>query len=233
MIAREGIPFIAVGLGLTAAMILAGQLLNNNTIALLGVIPAIFSLFCIYFFRDPHRVCSDQPDLLIAPGDGRIVAINEVKAHEFVGDAICISTFLSVFDVHINRVPTAGTVKEVLYNPGKFFAAYKDKASLLNEQTEIRIVSGTGQKIAFKQIAGLIARRIVCTLKTGDVVSAGQRCGLIRFGSRVDLIVPIGSSINVKIGDRVKGGQSVLAKLLDTSSSESPRPEENSNHVKL
>lgn len=124
-----------------------------------------------------------------------------------------ISIFLSIFDVHINRIPASGRIDYVKYNPGKFFAAYKDKASQLNEQTEIGITTEAGHKIVVKQIAGLIARRIVCKLREGDAVSVGNRFGMIRFGSRAELFVPVNSKLQVETGEHVKGGQTVIGYL--------------------
>jgi phosphatidylserine decarboxylase len=142
------------------------------------------------------------------------VVIDTLDNHPFVGDkAIQVSIFLSVFDVHINRVPAGGLIDYVNYNPGEFFAAYEDKASLLNEQTEIGMITETGAKIAFKQIAGLIARRIVCDLVAGDRVIAGDKFGLIRFGSRTDILLPANSQVAVKLGDRVRGGETVIGQL--------------------
>jgi phosphatidylserine decarboxylase len=147
-----------------------------------------------------------------------VVAIETLEDHPFVGgQAVKVSIFLSVFDVHVNRVPTAGAIDFVRYNPGKFFAAFEDKASDLNEQTEIGMTASSGHKVVFKQIAGLIARRIICHLKEGDSVSTGDRFGMIRYGSRADLIAPAGTEIKVMIGDHVAAGESVLGYLPMTA----------------
>jgi len=151
---------------------------------------------------------------LALPADGRIVGIDTVDNHPYVGGrAVKISIFLSMLDVHINRVPATGTVDYVKYNPGKFFAAYKDKASYLNEQTEIGITTDSGDKIVVKQIAGIIARRIVCRLREGESVRVGEKFGMICFGSRTDLFVPLDSDLRVHMGDHMKGGLTVIGYL--------------------
>lgn len=226
MIAREGWTLILIGLLITVLLIWAASRWDNWPTFVLSLIFGLLTLFTIFFFRDPERTIPLSPNVLVAPADGKIVAIDTLDAHPFVGGrTIQVSIFLSVFDVHINRVPTSGTINYVKYNPGKFLAAFKDKASEVNEQTEIGMTAESGQKIVFKQIAGLIARRIVCTLSEQDAVTAGDRCGMIRFGSRTDLLVPVDSKLEVKLGDRVKGGKSVIGRLSGrTSDSENPAP---------
>ncbi len=214
MIAREGLPFIVVGLAVTAILVAASLRWDSWWLFSAGALLALLTLFTIFFFRDPPRRVIAEPNLLLAPADGKIVSIDTLENHPYVGGrAVKISIFLSIFDVHINRIPTSGTIDYVQYNPGKFFAAFKDKASQLNEQTEIGIISQAGYKIVVKQIAGLIARRIVCKLSEGESVSVGNRFGMICFGSRADLLVPVDSDLQVHMGDHVKGGLTVIGHL--------------------
>ena len=214
MIAREGLPFIVVGLVVTAGLIFTALRWDSWWLFSAGTLLTLLTLFTIFFFRDPHRPVIVEPDLLLAPADGRILSINTVENHPYVeGRAVKISIFLSIFDVHINRIPTSGTIDYVKYNPGKFFPAFKDKASEQNEQTEIGLTSDVGHKLVVKQIAGFIARRIVCRLREGDTVSAGDRFGMIRFGSRTELFVPADSDLRVQVGDHVKGGLTVIGRL--------------------
>lgn len=179
------------------------------------------TLWVLAFFRDPVRVTPQGDHLVIAPADGLITQIvtcappPELSGAEGLGDAAMtrISIFMSVFDVHINRTAIAGTVKRVVYIPGKFLNADLDKASEENERQHILIESADGTRIGYTQIAGLVARRIVPFIKPGDVIGAGQRIGLIRFGSRVDVYLPQGTGPNVAIGQRTMAGETVLARL--------------------
>ena len=183
---------------------------GNNFIWGLTYAQAVLLLFIIFFFRDPDRVTPEGEGLVISAADGKVVLIKEVNFPDLSDEnLIQVSVFLSIFNVHVNRIPISGVVDEIKYYPGKFFAAWNEKASLENEQTLISIDSGT-KKIYFKQIAGLIARRIIWKLESGQSVSAGDRFGLIRFGSRVDILLPLGSEIRVKVGDNVKGGETVI-----------------------
>ena len=214
MIAREGLPFIVVGLAVTAILVAASLRWDSWWLFSAGALLALLTLFTIFFFRDPSRRVIAEPNLLLAPADGKIVSIDTLENHPYVGGrAVKISIFMSILNTHINRIPTSGTIDYVQYNPGKFFAAFKDKASQLNEQTEIGIISQAGYKIVVKQIAGFIARRIVCKLREGDTVSAGDRFGMICFGSRADLLVPADSDLQVHMGDHVKGGLTVIGRL--------------------
>lgn len=214
MIAREGLIFIFSGCLLTILLILLSAALDNPWLFGLSLLAGLLTLFVIYFFRDPKRDFAWEENVIVAPADGRIVSIDTVANYPFVeGDVIKVAIFLSVFDVHINRVPADGVIDYVKYVPGKFFAANMDKASEENEHTEIGMTTTGGEKIVFKQIAGLIARRIVCRLDEGDKVLAGSRFGLIRFGSRTELYLPVKSRLLVKAGDRVKGARSVIGYL--------------------
>lgn len=164
----------------------------------------------LYFFRDPERKIPADVNEIVSPADGKVVLIKEVKDDIFLNsEAVQISIFLSVFNVHVNRIPVAGTVKYFQYMRGAFLAAFNHEASIKNEQTIIGIEYPKG-KILFKQIAGLLARRIVFSNKVNDTVVKGDRCGIIKFGSRVDVIVQKNVDIKVKVGDKVTGGESVL-----------------------
>ena len=169
-----------------------------------------------YFFRDPARVTPLRDGLVVSPGDGRVSAIERVRPPAELGlgetERVRVSIFLSVFDVHINRAPIAGTITDVVYHKGEFLPAFDDKASLRNEQNRA-FIDGPAGRVGFTQIAGLIARRIVFRKKAGDVVARGEQVGLIRFGSRTDIFLPKGSAIRVKVGDRVSGGSSIIADL--------------------
>jgi phosphatidylserine decarboxylase len=217
-VAREGLPFIIGGLGVALVLIVLAQVFPHAGTALwtLGMIVGLFGVFSLYFFRDPVRTAPDGEGIVVSPGDGKVISI-VTEDDQYAGEgAIRVSVFLSVFDVHINRNPISGVVRAVKYNPGKFLAAFNEKASMDNEQVYMSIEGDCGA-VSFKLIAGLIARRIVYRLSEGDTVDIGARCGLIRFGSRVDVIVPAGSEIAVAKGQRVKGGESVIATLPPSS----------------
>ncbi len=211
--AREGIAFIVI-----AALIAAGAYLwalNRRSwpIWLLAVLLTVIAIWVAYFFRDPERTGARSDDVVIAPADGKVVLINEVDEPAFMGGkALRVSIFMNVFNVHVNRYPSSGIVRYVQYNPGKFMNAAADKASLENEQSSVGIETPRG-RILFRQIAGLIARRIVTYSKVGETVKQGDRMGLIRFGSRVDVFLPTGAKVLVKIGDNTVAGSSVLAEF--------------------
>jgi phosphatidylserine decarboxylase len=175
----------------------------------IGVILVALALFIFYFFRDPERVIPTEPGAVVSPADGRIVVVSDEPNNGKPGKRVSI--FLAIWNVHVNRSPEAGTITGMEYRPGKFLAAMVARASAENEQNVISLSTATGEMM-FKQIAGLIARRVVCWKKRGDVVARGERIGLVRFGSRVDLWVPRDAEILVKLGDNVKGGSSVLAR---------------------
>ena len=176
---------------------------------------AIFGLgflFVTWFFRDPERRIPNEPNVIVSPADGKITEI--VTENEPINGKLCkrVTIFLSVFNVHVNRVPIKGTIEDIRYNPGKFLAAFNPKASMDNEQNLILINNGRTH-IFVKQIAGLIARRIVCWPKKGDHYESGQRYGLIRFGSRVDILLPENTKLSVACGDKVSGGKSIIGYL--------------------
>lgn len=179
----------------------------------LSLIPGGALLFTAYFFRDPERELPEMEGAFLSPADGKVVEIAEVYEGDFIrNQALRISIFLSLFDVHINRAPVSGEVTFLNYKKGRFVAAMKAEASEVNESNSIGIIQGE-LKILVKQIAGVIARRIVCPLKLKDKVTAGERIGLIRFGSRTEIYLPPGSKIWVKKGSRVKGGETILGVL--------------------
>lgn len=212
---REG--WIFVGLFFICALLL-NQLSN-----FLGVIGFILTGWCLYFFRDPQRVTPTHEGLVVSPADGLIVGINEVTPPSELGlkegKWQRISIFLNVFDVHINRIPMDGRIKKSIYYAGKFFNASLDKASEFNERQSLVLEVSKGREIAFVQIAGLIARRIRCDVQENQQVQAGERYGLIRFGSRVDVYLPAETPILVIEGQRVIGGESILADFNSKDSS--------------
>ncbi|MDO9529458.1 MAG: phosphatidylserine decarboxylase family protein [Syntrophales bacterium] len=174
----------------------------------------IASSFVIWFFRDPKRNIPEGGKEVISPADGRVIRIEEIREDTILkGRFKKISIFMSVFNVHVNRIPCSGRVESILYRKGKFFSANLDKASSLNEKNSVLVKTDDGQEILVVQIAGLIARRIVCRIKEGMNVTKGQRFGLIRFGSRLEVFLPLDSTISVKVGDRVKGGETPIGYL--------------------
>jgi phosphatidylserine decarboxylase len=202
-VAAEGWPFIVPLAILTVLLFSFGW---KNTAAVL----LLLTLFIVFFFRDPERAVPEGKGLIVSPADGKVIVVKDLYEPTYLKqDVTQISIFLSVFNVHVNRSPIEGTVEVVKYNPGKFHVASVDKASLDNEQTAMVITNGK-QKILVKQIAGLIARRIVCYAKPGDTVKTGERYGLIRFGSRVDIFLPKNAEVRVKVGDKVKGARDII-----------------------
>ena len=210
-VAWEGIPFIITGIGLTSIFLILGWNLLATPLTAL-------TLLTIYFFRDPERNHENIEQALLTPADGKILSIDRLDEGDsrFEGMAIKISIFMSIFDAHINRVPIHGKIAHISYHPGKFFSANRDKASLCNEHNLITLETENKEKITLVQIAGLIARRIVCWVKQGDYVKTGQRFGLIRFGSRIEIYLPPESEILVKKGDKVKAGQTILGYLRES-----------------
>jgi phosphatidylserine decarboxylase len=211
--AREGIPFILIAMALAAAAYAGALARRSWPLWLLAFVLTLLVLWVAYFFRDPERSGARGEQLVISPADGRVIDIAEVDEPAFLqGRAIRISVFMNVFNVHVNRYPVSGKVAYVHYNPGKFLNAAADKASLENEQSSIGVQTAR-HRVLFRQIAGLIARRIVTYSREGDDAEQGERMGLIRFGSRVDVFVPVGSVVKVKLGERPQAGVTVLAEL--------------------
>jgi phosphatidylserine decarboxylase len=172
--------------------------------------PLLLAVFFLWFFRDPERVVPHTPGAVVSPGDGEVTDVSPILKDG--ARRLRISIFLSVFDVHVNRSPVAGVIRDVRYQKGKFLNAMNAASAEQNEQNIVTVDDG-GQTVVFKQIAGILARRIVFTKKVGDRVERGERVGLIKFGSRVDVLLDASASMQVKVGDRVKGGASVLAYL--------------------
>lgn len=218
-IAPDGYPLIGGTLAAAAAAFLASGLaggpLASALLAGAGVALAVAVVFLLNFFRDPRRDAPRGAGLVISPADGRVlIAEPEVDEPRFLKDrAAQVSIFMSPVDVHVNRSPIEGQVTGVHYHPGKYFAAFSDKASLENEQNAIAVRGSDGRDLVFIQIAGLVARRIVCRVKPGDRVSRGERVGMIKLGSRVDVFVRGSLALRVRPGDRVKAGETVLGVL--------------------
>ncbi len=206
---KAGYPFILGGI-----VVAFLGLIIWHVLAWLGL---IFTLFCLYFFRDPERVPPARENVFLAPADGLVVSIEPAVPPAELGLApvplMRVAIFLSVLDVHVNRVPMSGTVTRIAYRPGTFVNAAMDKASEENERNALAIRLPGGQDIAVVQIAGLIARRILCEVVEGERLTAGQRFGIIRFGSRTDLYLPAGTLPLVAVGQRMIGGETVIAEL--------------------
>ncbi len=201
-----GWPFVG---GAAVLAILAAALLSN----VLGLALLVGSLLFLFFFRDPERVVTGAPRAVLSPADGRVVAAGRPAGQDFLAaDWQQISIFLSPMDVHVNRMPVGGRVTKVRYHPGRFLPAYRPDAGDLNEYTEVWIDHG-GQPIVVRQIVGILARRIVCRTREGAEVAAGERFGVMKFGSRMDVFVPIDARVAVKVGDRVLGAVTVIAEL--------------------
>jgi phosphatidylserine decarboxylase len=202
-VAREGYPFILAAVVVTALIwfFSPGWLFS---IALLATV------FVISFFRDPERDIPGDPDSIISPADGKVIKVERLRDERLLKDeALKVSIFMNIFNVHVNRAPVSGRVVTIIYNPGRFFSANLDKASFENEQNAM-LVEGARGRVVVNQIAGLVARRIVCRVREGSELRKGERIGMIMFGSRVDLHLPLNTNVIVKVGDRVKAGSSVL-----------------------
>ncbi len=203
-IAAQGFPFIFGSAGLAALALGFG-------LRSVGLVLALLSGFCTFFFRNPLREIPEGEGLIVSPADGKVTDVSPVERGRYLdGPAVKVSIFLSIFDVHVNRIPYTGRIAAIFYNRGRFFPAQQEKASMQNEQNALLLEAGSGRRLVCVQIAGWIARRIVCWVKEGDILRRGERFGLIRFGSRVDLYLPPNTQIRVRPGDRVKGGESVI-----------------------
>ncbi len=206
---REGVKFVAIFAAVTLVLFAIADVL--------GWIGVGLTVWCYYFFRDPERVTPDRPDLIVSPADGIVSLIEPAVPPAELGmpdvPLTRVSVFMSVFNCHINRAPVAGKVQAVAYRPGKFFNASLDKASADNERNSLCIRMDDGRDLAVVQIAGLVARRIVCFVKPGDGLETGERFGLIRFGSRLDIYLPEGVDPMVRIGQTMVAGETVLAEL--------------------
>ena len=211
--AREGLLFIAIAAVIAAGAFGFAVTRRSWGLWLAAFVLLLLALWVAYFFRDPERTGESGATLVVAPADGKLIMITEVDEPSFIkGRAIRLSIFMNVFNVHVNRYPVDGTVQYVHYNKGKFFNAAAEKSSLENEQMSVGVQSGS-TKLLVRQIAGLIARRIVTYSKVGDSVKQGDRMGIIRFGSRVDVFLPTGSTIRARLGDVTTAGVTVLGDL--------------------
>ncbi|ADE12627.1 phosphatidylserine decarboxylase [Sideroxydans lithotrophicus] len=205
IIAREGWPFLAISLVLAVAA--------TVWCATWSIPLWIIFVFVLQFFRDPAREIPQETGIVLSPADGRVIKVERTQDPYAKRDAILVSVFMNVFNVHSNRSPVDGKVEKIEYFPGKFVNADLDKASTENERNAVVLTTTDGQTVTFVQVAGLIARRILCYIKAGDVLSRGQRYGFIRFGSRVDVYLPLTATVKVAIGDKVSATTTILAKL--------------------
>lgn len=206
-IARPGYPFIGAGAFATAIFALAG-------LSGLAVAGLLVTAFICWFFRDPDRMVPGETSAVVSPADGKVVIAQVVETSPMgKGKCLKISVFMSVFNVHVNRVPFAGKITKILYHPGKFLSANLDKASSENEHNAVFLHTEGGRDICFVQIAGLVARRIICDIHESDQMERGQRFGMICFGSRLDVYLPADATLNVSVGARVQSGSSILAYL--------------------
>ncbi len=207
IIVAEGFPFIILSLVFTLFAAFFGVLW-------LAILLAVLTIFIIAFFRNPERRFQDEEKLVISPADGKVIKIEEVDAREGMnGRFKKISIFMNVFNVHVNRAPIGGTIEKISYRPGKFVSADLDKASAENERNDVLIRTKDGYAVWTVQIAGLIARRIVCWAREGDTLVKGERFGMIRFGSRVEVFLPADSRVVVRLSDKVRAGQTPLGYL--------------------
>lgn len=206
-IAVEGFPFIVF----CAFVTLVTSVLGYHLISLVSLVT---TTFVTWFFRDPFRITPQDPDAVISPADGKIIIIEEFFDDRFLQqDVIKVSIFMNVFNVHVNRIPFPGVIEKVFLKAGKFYSADKEKAALHNEYCAMTLSTSRGTKYAVVQVAGLIARRIICWGEAGDKVQSGQRYGLIRFGSRVDIYLPKGALIQTTLGQKVRAGETILARM--------------------
>lgn len=211
--AREGRPFMYLGAAIACIAIGAAVRYPWPSLIAVAVVCGLLALWVAYFFRDPERQGERGPRLVIAPADGKVVQVLEVDEPAFMhGRALKISIFMNVFSVHVNRYPVAGRVSYTHYNPGKFLNAAVDKASLENEMSSVGIETGP-HRVLVRQIAGLVARRIITYSRPGDAAEQGERFGLIRFGSRVDVYLPAASAPRVRVGEHTAAGTTVIAEL--------------------
>jgi len=205
--APEGYPFIVFfGIITVLAVYFAGLLF--------AVLPLLLTLFMFYFFRDPEREAPSEKDVFVSPADGKVFLIRDVEEPKyFIAEMKEISIFMSPMDVHVNRVPCDGTVKKVRHNKGRFTAAYKEDSSVTNENIEMVLETAYGH-VLLRQVAGFVARRAVCRKKEGEMLARGERYGMIKFSSRLDIYLPQNVTVKVKIGDRVKAGETILARVM-------------------
>ncbi|HKU86453.1 MAG TPA: phosphatidylserine decarboxylase [Casimicrobiaceae bacterium] len=213
IVAREGWPYLAAVFVVALALTIAAWSLPAAAWWVLAFLAWVVFLFVLQFFRDPPRDVPQQPNAVLSPADGRIVRVGKARDPYLDRDALLISVFMNVFNVHSNRSPVDATVGDVWYEAGTFVNAALDKASTANERNALRLVTPAGIDVTCVQVAGLIARRILCYVKRGDRVARGQRYGFIRFGSRVDVYLPVDAIPRASVGDKVYATTSVLAEL--------------------
>lgn len=214
MLTKYGYSTIGVVAIISFILIVTGILINNGYVRYpLFLVAALLIIFTLNFFRDPERKSPQRDDIVVSPADGKVLFVKDIVDNKFLNDkAKMISVFMSPLNVHVNRIPINGTVESVVYHKGEYIAAFEDKASEVNERSEIVIASMHG-KVLFTQVAGFVARRIVYELNTGDSVKMGERFGMIKFGSRVDVIVPFDWIPKVKKDDIVFAGESILFEI--------------------
>ncbi len=206
-LALEGYPFIAFA----ALSTLVAAVLGYDIVALTGL---FLTGFIIFFFRDPERVPPAEEDVLVAPADGKVILIEKIFDDKFVQEHVYkVSIFMNIFNVHVNRFPFRGRVERVYYSPGSFYAANSERGAMANEYCAITLTTPSNQKMAVVQVAGLLARRIVCWAGKGDMLERGQKFGLIRFGSRVDLYLPLQVQLEISTGQKVRAGETTLGYL--------------------
>lgn len=206
-VALEGYPFIA----LAALATLVAALLQYHFLAVVGL---ALTTFILFFFRDPDRVLPDAENAMVSPADGKVIVIDRLHDDKYGPDGVYkVSIFMNVFDVHVNRMPFAGRVEGIGYAPGKFYSADSQRGALENEACALTVVTARDVRFTVVQVAGLIARRIVCWAEKGDTLARGERFGLIRFGSRVDLYLPMTMKLEVSMGQRVRAGETVIGYL--------------------
>ena len=203
-VAREGYPFIVFAAFITIVF----ALLEYEFVA---VVSLVLTGFVFYFFRDPERIIPDAKDAVVSPADGKVILVEKIFDDRFVHEHVYkVSIFMSIFDVHVNRLPFAGAVEKIQYGAGSFYAANTDQGGLANEHCAVILSTTKNLRYAVVQVAGLIARRIVCWVEKGDSVERGSRFGLIRFGSRVDIYLPQQVQIEVRSGQRVRAGETII-----------------------
>ncbi|HYW35053.1 MAG TPA: phosphatidylserine decarboxylase family protein [Balneolaceae bacterium] len=214
MFAKEGYPNIAAGTFIAALLFVIAFSIPTPWAYILYGLSVFVIVFLLFFFRDPDRSIPVKENVILAPADGKIVSLKEVEEPVYIeGKAIQISIFLSLLDVHVNRLPASGIVEYLKYNPGTYLMAWDHRASSLNERADFGVRHPSGIKVFFRQITGFLARRIVYHLEEGDEVEAGERFGMMKFGSRMDILVPPEVDIHVKEGDRTVGGETILAHI--------------------
>ena len=210
--AKEGIPVILALLLFSIVIIIGAIVTHSNFLKILVLMSWLLIVFSIYFFRDPKRNIPNEDNLIVSPADGKVILIEEIQEQQFFRTSIQkISIFMSVLDVHVNRIPINGQVTYFNYQKGKFHPAYKEDASYENEQTTI-VIENDKIKVLFKQIAGIFARRIVCQIREGRRVKQGERFGMIKFGSRVDILLPMEIKLNVKLKQKVRAGETIIGR---------------------